>query len=115
MKKIKRIVKMVIITIYGYCSALITPSLLRASFNISKGIQNNPDGEMFIIPAIFLLFTFFVIDCFIIYYVIKRANKTKQLKAIIILIFVVSKFIGFIESYVYLKRFIKNIIHLLNR
>ncbi|MBR5473023.1 MAG: hypothetical protein IKU82_03445 [Clostridia bacterium] len=115
MIKIKRIVKMVIITIYAYCSAWITPYLWRLALGIRKGIQNDVEGEMFIVPAIFLLFTFFVIDCFIIYYVIKRANKTKQLKAIIILIFVVSKFIGFIVLYRDIINLIKDIIYLLTR
>jgi len=78
MNKIKEYIKVAAILIYGYCSAWITPYEIRCAIGIRKGIQCDPEGEMFILPSIFLLIIFAVIDFVIIMLVTKSSNKTKN-------------------------------------
>lgn len=115
MNKIKEYIKVAAILIYGYCSAWITPYEIRCAIGIRKGIQCDPEGEMFILPSIFLLIIFAVIDFVIIMLVTKSSNKTKKQKIIIISLFALSIIAAYITVQRDIINLIKDIIRLLNR
>ncbi len=114
MNKTKDFVKIAAIIIYGYCSAFITPYLIRLALGIRNGIgYNDIDGKMFIIPSIILLIIFAVIDFAIIMLVIKSSNKTKTQKSIIISIFALSMIVAYITIHRDVINLAKDITYLL--
>ncbi|MBR2861249.1 MAG: hypothetical protein IKB86_05375 [Clostridia bacterium] len=94
MHKLKKLLKTILYTAYGFFSALYTPSFLSVAFNFTHGAANNPDGELSIPIGIVILLTIIAIDILIIAKTIKSSGMTKFEKVLTILLFVIVKIIG---------------------
>ena len=94
MSNFKAISKNLLYAIYGFLSAVYTPSFMSIAFNLTKGAVNNPEGSMFVPFGFGILLAILLIDILIITKMIKGKNMTKSAKVLAISLFVVVKIIG---------------------
>ena len=94
MHKLKVLLKNLLYALYGYFSACYTPVFLGLAFNFTDGVQNNPEGAMFIPVGIIILLAVLIIDVLIVVKTIRSDDMTKLEKTLTILAFAVIKIIG---------------------
>ena len=109
MHKLEVILKNLLYTVYGFFSAVYTPSFLNVAFNFGKGICYNPEGAMFIPVGIAILLAILTIDILIIAKTVKSNNMTKFEKVLTLSLFVIVKIIGLMVD----RNGWKNFIHCL--
>lgn len=99
MYKIKEALCCILSVIYGFIFSYISPVILIFAFNFSKGIADNPDGEV-VMPIAWLIFALLILGGFWLLKIDLRVFKKKQISLIFILAaFLIMLLIGVILSY----------------
>ncbi len=118
MKYIKTILFHVFVLVSGFLYSFCLPIILKFAFNCRKGIYNDPEGKIFVVPAWFIL----IIATFLLGYLIYKAIKMTGLRSPLILITIVCILISLALGTVFVRaewtRFLDtmsfNIYHLFN-
>ncbi len=114
MTYIKKILKHIIRMLYFFFSSYSLPLFLTIAFNYTKGIANNPDGELLIPFGIIGVLIIIIIDILIIRSHLINVDNTKNERIIVLSLSFVSIIIGVLLPVEVWNNFFKCFVFYLN-